>query len=32
MIPTWVGAGQKFDFFYKRADFSVIVNTSVKTL
>ena len=31
-MPTWVGAGQNLTFFYKRADFSVIVNTSVKTL
>ena len=32
MMPTWVGAGQKFAFSYKRTDFSVIVNISVKTL
>ena len=31
-MPTWVGAGQKFAFSYKRTDFSVIVNISVKTL
>ena len=31
MMATWVGAGHKFDFFYKRAGFSVIINISVKT-
>ena len=31
MMPTWIGAGQKIDFFVQRADFSVIVNISVKT-
>ena len=31
-MPTWVEAGQKFDFFYKRADLSVIPNVSVKIL
>ena len=32
MMPTWVGAGQNLTFSYKRDDFSVIVNISVKTL
>ena len=31
MMPTWIEAGQKIDFFVQRADFSVIVNISVKT-
>ena len=31
MMPTCVGAGQNLSFSYKRADFSVIVNISVKT-
>ena len=30
-MAAWVGAGQKFDLSYKRADFSVTVNISVKT-
>ena len=31
-MPTWVEAGQKSEFFYKRADLSVIPNVTVKTL
>ena len=31
-LATWVAAGQKIDFFVQKADFSVIVNISVKIL
>ena len=32
MIPTWVEAGQKFDFFVQKNLFFVIVKIFVKTL
>ena len=31
-MPTWVGAGQNMTFSYKKVDFSVLVNISVKAL
>ena len=30
MMPTWVGAGQKFDFFVQKSWFFVIVHISFK--
>ena len=32
MMPTWVGASQKFGFFVQKSWFSVIVTTSIKIL